>query len=899
VNPDPELSEVQQLLVKEAAAALAKQLADMPKPVSVPPVTSESGVSAASQDTPEAILPLAVGQVQRQPSEQRQTSVQAGVLPRALGVSCPVSAVVGQQSLTAKTPEQIALAVAGFHPKGVDHGRVPMEVEGVSDAFVPAAKSLKKVPKCFRCGDPKHCLNDCIAILCDCCQKVDHKTSDCPLILAPKPAMIVHGVAHEELTWWEFPLTGACKPRLENTRIGRVTISNGSMTIPQLITQLQWIVPDDQYQWDVRLVEENVYRVNFPSKLDLVRAQHFGSYTDPQTKISMKFDFWKRDIQPCWEAENIWVRVHDLPSVALDDFLGLWALGELFGKTLDVDMAFTRNHDILRIYITCLDPTLISNKMDIHIKGEFFKLRFEVEGMPPPVDQTEVIMKDSNNTDDDANEDHEANDGSLEPRGRGLVHNPVSNVELNKSNNTTDVKGAQHRMRFGTYDPNDDRTPLKKSWAKMVEEEECYLSAPASGPSLNPGRIVPVAAAGDFVEKRPAADLGSACLSPLQAVSSPRREVTAASPCCSPRGISSRPASPPVMRPVPPPPPVLKPISPRTASPPVLRPASSSTWPVAAKTGSPRADTMHRAAAKQPIFSALAVPSVSASLQSSNNAPMEVCSPGMDATSVGPAPSVPACVSPTAIAASTVYAATGPAGSPLTDKALSGGVGPVVMTSPTPIVRTTSPVHGMSPSYAPNETVSLLADDYGDMFSMDKLIEFGGISDFRTSGLRSSGRIRAQANADATQMERAMMIAQRRDEFLAQGKGLTPKFSILNLSDSEILARAEKLGVSLGSDENSNMASVKQIKEIELNRTLTMLEKINTVVEQENDPHNMLVSKMSELCEDIMPDEVSSDVVHPVVRGIESKQTQKRTRKNYNGTAVRRSTRVKTKKTFI
>jgi hypothetical protein len=75
----------------------------------------------------------------------------------------------------------------------------------------------------------------------------------------------------------------------------------------------------------------------------------------------------------------------------------------------------------------------------------------------------------------------------------------------------------------------------------------------------------------------------------------------------------------------------------------------------------------------------------------------------------------------------------------------------------------------MSPSYAPNETVSLLADDYGDMFSMDKLIEFGGISDFRTSGLRSSGRIRAQANADATQMERAMMIAQRRDEFLAQG----------------------------------------------------------------------------------------------------------------------------------
>jgi hypothetical protein len=84
--------------------------------------------------------------------------------------------------------------------------------------------------------------------------------------------MIVHGVAHEELTFWEFPSSGAFRPRLENTRLGRVTISNGSMMIPQIITQLQWIVPDDQYQWDVRQLEENVYRVIFPSKMDLVRA---------------------------------------------------------------------------------------------------------------------------------------------------------------------------------------------------------------------------------------------------------------------------------------------------------------------------------------------------------------------------------------------------------------------------------------------------------------------------------------------------------------------------------------------------------------------------------------------------------------------------------------------------
>jgi hypothetical protein len=93
--------------------------------------------------------------------------------------------------------------------------------------------------------------------------------------------------------------------------MGRVTISNGVMTIPQIITQLQWIVPDEHYQWDVRQVEDNAFRVNFPSKMDLVRAQHFGSYTDPLTKISMKFDFWTRDIQPAWAIDKFWVRVHD------------------------------------------------------------------------------------------------------------------------------------------------------------------------------------------------------------------------------------------------------------------------------------------------------------------------------------------------------------------------------------------------------------------------------------------------------------------------------------------------------------------------------------------------------------------------------------------------------------
>jgi hypothetical protein len=104
--------------------------------------------------------------------------------------------------------------------------------------------------------------------------------------------------------------------------MGRVTISGGVLTVPEIIAQLQWIVPDESYQWDVQLVEDNTFRVTFPSKVDLVRVQHFGRYNLPNSQISMSFDFWKREVESAWTAEEIWVRVHDLPPRALDDFFG-------------------------------------------------------------------------------------------------------------------------------------------------------------------------------------------------------------------------------------------------------------------------------------------------------------------------------------------------------------------------------------------------------------------------------------------------------------------------------------------------------------------------------------------------------------------------------------------------
>jgi hypothetical protein len=219
------LTAAQALLVKEAAAAFAKQIAGL-----------------------------------------QQMGAQPGSTQMQSGIPTTGTPAVNSTSSSMR-PEATLLAVAGLSAPPVPAVASPREASG----DVPLAKK-KKASTCFRCDQPGHCLNDCNVVICDCCQDPQHATRDCPLLLAPKPTMVMYGLAHEELMFWDTPLSQSVRPRLENTRMGRVTISGGQMTVEEIITQLRWIVPEENYHWEVVQMEENVYRVNFPSKIDLVRV---------------------------------------------------------------------------------------------------------------------------------------------------------------------------------------------------------------------------------------------------------------------------------------------------------------------------------------------------------------------------------------------------------------------------------------------------------------------------------------------------------------------------------------------------------------------------------------------------------------------------------------------------
>ncbi|KAK1660796.1 hypothetical protein QYE76_048955 [Lolium multiflorum] len=125
--------------------------------------------------------------------------------------------------------------------------------------------------------------------------------------------------------------------------------------------------------------------------------------------------------------------VADDMGVATDirsDYLSLRGVGTLFGKTLDVDMAYTRNNRVLRTKIGCLDRNLIPADSDVFIRRGFFKLRFEVETTQGSQEVNMAEANNGNDGNDDAHNGEENNGG-----GNAMDMDPKGVDEGNTSNN--------------------------------------------------------------------------------------------------------------------------------------------------------------------------------------------------------------------------------------------------------------------------------------------------------------------------------------------------------------------------------------------------------------------------------------------------------------------------------
>ena len=180
--------------------------------------------------------------------------------------------------------------------------------------------------------------------------------------------------------------------------------------------------------------------------------------------------------------------------------------------------------------------------------------------------------------------------------------------------------------------------------------------------------------------------------------------------------------------------------------------------------------------------------------------------------------------------------------------------------------------------------------------SCDDVIAFGGIKSDDSKGVRSSGRLQTQPNADATQLERAMSVAQKKNDSFGQGMTHPQPLSILSFSDSQIIHNASLLGVSLGSSSVDRIASAQLIKDTELQRTLTILKNNEGVSENGGGVGPCLVaSHASDLSEDLVDSDhiMDEELMDNPPQVCKPKRFKKK--RSYDKSKVRRSNRLRIK----
>jgi hypothetical protein len=105
-----------------------------------------------------------------------------------------------------------------------------------------------------------------------------------------------------------------------------------------------------------------------------------------------------------------------IPQRRIGDFLAMWSLGTLFGKTIKVDMNFTREKGVLRILVGCLDYRRIPAKERIFIADGFYDISFEVEAQRDQVMTTE----DTHREDPSDHDEHGNNDDGTSESQKNL-----------------------------------------------------------------------------------------------------------------------------------------------------------------------------------------------------------------------------------------------------------------------------------------------------------------------------------------------------------------------------------------------------------------------------------------------------------------------------------------------
>jgi hypothetical protein len=670
--------------------------------------------------------------------------------------------------------------------------------------------------------------------------------------------------------FFECPITKSYRPKLESTRLGLLSVTGGELSIPGIIAQLQRLVPVENFAWECRQVGHNVFKVTFPDKDEIDRLARFGTFHVPNSSIKLDFQQCVSSMEPTSKLPEIWILMSGIPQRRIGDFLAMWSLGTLFGKTLKVDMKYAREKGILRILVGCLDYRRIPAKERIYIADGFYDISFVVEA------KKDIVMTSVDIPEDDPSDhnDHGNNDdnSSENQKTPDVMETDAAHGRLdqNGTNNATS-NGPDINKLAGEFSSGVKFSPRVKRMMELSKIEIAAFIASLS-PDAVAAEAVPNSAAAQ-TESSGTESVPAAC---SHAAAAEKRDVSAAATDSAGESASHRTAaaagaenSAPLLQPAG----AISPVSvgvAETGVPAVARISAVASDSTAADTQVP-----------SPVTRAAMTASSAATLGTSAEATSSF-RPSSDRSGAflqgqkTPSPPLSAAKETASFSPSTRddgFCSPKLAASSLTRQKKEK---PIVSEAPWIATSHLSPP---APSSKPRKTEDVIA--------------FGGISEKIGSPVRSSQRVRMQHNGDATQMERATQLAERRMHAVTPGTKSNLSFS--KFSDSEIETRATSLGVSLGSDASETKRSICALKMLEEDRRITYLtNNLNENLGKETDCG--IICTANRLSSDLAiedRDEPVGDCSDPIL-DLPIKMLTKKNKKKVStvGVSVRRSTRI-------
>jgi hypothetical protein len=199
----------------------------------------------------------------------------------------------------------------------------------------------------------------------------------------------------------------------------------------------------------------------------------------------------------------------------------------------------------------------------------------------------------------------------------------------------------------------------------------------------------------------------------------------------------------------------------------------------------------------------------------------------------------------------------------------------------------------------PTKNVRGMGVFLGGRYSMEDVIKYGEISEHVAKGVRSSERIRDQPNADATQMEHTQEHAILRDFRNLKGTNLILQFTLASIPNEVVVARASKLGVSLGKSPSQIENSIASIKNLDLEPSLVMLKRKEENADKlDEGSSSFILNEASRLSEDLDESDciLGENIEAVSLRGTKMRAYSRGIKKKVaDGLGVRRSSRLKKK----